>query len=103
VSERMGGARWIAFLLLGVLAACSDSDTVPGESTLERIQREGTIRVGFANEAPYAYLDTAENRLTGEAPEIIRHVMASLGVTEVEGVLTEFGSLIPGLQADAST
>jgi polar amino acid transport system substrate-binding protein len=55
--------------------------------------------VGFANEPPYAYLDTESGRLTGEAPEVARHVFGRLGASEVEGVLTEFGSLIPGLEA----
>jgi polar amino acid transport system substrate-binding protein len=68
-------------------------------TTLERIRESGVARVGFANEAPYAYLDPETGRLTGEAPEIARQVLASLGVERVDGVLTEFGSLIPGLQA----
>lgn len=68
------------------------------QSTLERAQEEGFIRVGFANEAPYGYA-TADGRLTGEAPEIAKAVLARLGIEEVDGVLTEFGSLIPGLRA----
>lgn len=88
-------------ILLIALAGCTPGTSgEPGESTLARIQREGVIRVGYANEAPYAYMDSAENRLTGESPEIIRHVMEKLGVSQVEGVLTEFGALIPGLQAN---
>ena len=83
------------------LPACNPGgQNRPGESTLARIQREGVVRVGYANEAPYAYMDSASNRLTGEAPEIIRTIMKDLGATEVEGVLTEFGALIPGLKAN---
>jgi polar amino acid transport system substrate-binding protein len=95
-------ARAAALAAGAVLAACSDvpeggdSATV---STLERARAAGTIRVGYANEAPYAYLDSASGRLTGEAPEIARVVLGDLGIDEVEGVLTEFGALIPGLQA----
>lgn len=92
--------RFVALLCASVLiSSCSSSGNAPGESTLERIQRDKVVRVGFANEAPYAYLDTASGKLTGEAPEVLRMVLAQLGVTEVEGVLTEFGSLIPGLKA----
>jgi len=91
----------LSVMLAAALAACGPGNSGPhGESTLERIQREGIVRVGYANEAPYAYMDSASNRLTGEAPEIIRHVMRELGVETVEGVLTEFGALIPGLQAN---
>lgn len=70
-----------------------------GGDTLERIRASGVVRVGFANEAPYAYIDTRTGRLTGEAPELARLVFRQLGVAQIEGVLTEFGSLIPALQA----
>jgi polar amino acid transport system substrate-binding protein len=92
----------LSALFVTALMACSsgnDSTKASGETTLDRIRREGKIRIGYANEAPYAYRDTASGRVTGEAPEIARQLLGSLGVTEVEGVLTEFGSLIPGLKA----
>jgi polar amino acid transport system substrate-binding protein len=87
-------------LALLALAGCGDStqDTA-GLTTLERIGREGAVRVGFANEAPYAYLDQESGRLTGEAPEIARLILKRMGIEQVEGVLTEWGSLIPGLKA----
>lgn len=92
--------RWIVrsalhlLVALAGLAACAISLA----DTLERTRATGTIRVGFANEAPYAYLDAA-GQLTGESPTVFRHVMKALGVGTVEGVLTEWGSLIPGLKA----
>lgn len=79
-----------------IVAACQ-----PGAeraATLERAREQGFIRVGFANEAPYGFADASGN-LTGEAPEVAREVMSRLGVPELDGVLTTFGSLIPGLQA----
>lgn len=72
--------------------------TANAESTLEKIRKEKYIRVGFANEAPYSFA-TSSGKLTGESPEIFKHVMKKLGVDEVDGVLTEWGSLIPGLKA----
>jgi polar amino acid transport system substrate-binding protein len=77
----------------------ADADAGARKSTLESVRERGVVRVGYANEAPYAYRDSATGRLTGEAPEIARVILADLGVEEIEGVLTEFGSLIPGLQA----
>ena len=68
------------------------------ESTLERARREGVIRVGFANENPYAFAQP-DGTLSGEAVEVARAVFQELGIAEMEGVLTQFGSLIPGLQA----
>lgn len=87
----------VAALVL-LINGCGGAEQIE-ETTLERIQREGVVRVGYANEAPYAYVDNGSGRLTGEAPEVARAVLAGLGVDRVEGVLTEFGSLIPGLKA----
>jgi polar amino acid transport system substrate-binding protein len=66
---------------------------------LDQIRKAGVIRVGFANEAPYGYADSS-GKLTGEAPAVAGAIMQKLGVPQLEGVLTEFGSLIPGLIAN---
>ncbi|GMV91815.1 MAG: ectoine/hydroxyectoine ABC transporter substrate-binding protein EhuB [Candidatus Hydrogenedentota bacterium] len=102
IIRRLSRAVAAAFLIGAILPSCGGSGSAPSnpdESTLDRIQRTGTIRVGYANEAPYAYVDSSTGKLTGEAPEVLRAVMSGMGVNEVEGVLTEFGSLIPGLKA----
>lgn len=86
-------------LAIGALAATVlMAGTAVAQTTLERAREAGFIRVGFANEAPYAYA-TPDGRLTGESPEIAKVVLGRLGIDEVDGVLTEWGSLIPGLQA----
>ncbi|CAB3895025.1 ectoine/hydroxyectoine ABC transporter substrate-binding protein EhuB [Achromobacter denitrificans] len=101
--------RFLLALSLGMLAACSDSgsdkpapaaaNAPAGGSTLEAAKAAGKIRIGYANEAPFAYMDSKEAKVTGESVEIARVVLKRMGINEVEGVLTEFGSLIPGLQA----
>ena len=68
------------------------------ETTLEKARREGYIRLGFANEAPYGYA-TPDGKLTGESPEVVKAILAKIGIPQTDRVLTEFGSLIPGLQA----
>lgn len=55
--------------------------------------------MGFANEAPFAYVDPDTGKLTGESPEIARIILGRMGIKHIQGVLTEFGSLIPGLKA----
>jgi polar amino acid transport system substrate-binding protein len=90
---------------IALFSGCSQQDDAQprqsaGPTTLEKAREAGRIRVGYANEAPYAYMDSQSGRLTGEAPEIARVILARLGINEIEGVLTEFGSLIPGLQAN---
>ncbi|MBB6731735.1 ectoine/hydroxyectoine ABC transporter substrate-binding protein EhuB [Cohnella zeiphila] len=75
------------------------SDAAPsGETTLAKAQRQGYVTIGFANENPYAFA-TADGKLTGEAVEVAKKVLSNMGIPEVNGVLTEFGSLIPGLNA----
>jgi polar amino acid transport system substrate-binding protein len=69
-------------------------------STLEQIRAQHTLTIGYANEAPFAYLDPNTNEVTGEAVEVMRVIAKKLGITQVNGVLTEFGALIPGLQAE---
>lgn len=69
------------------------------EPTLEAARQEKVIRIAYANEPPYGYLDTETGRVTGEAPEIARVVMKRLGIPKVEPIVAEFNSLIPGLKA----
>ena len=87
-------------VMLGVagLAGLAMTGTALAQSALEKAREAGFIRIGFANEAPYGYA-TPDGKLTGEAPEVAKAVLAKMGINEVDGVLTEFGSLIPGLKA----
>lgn len=89
-------------LLVGLaaagLAAGGPSRLALAETVFERAKAQGFLRVGFANEAPFGYA-TTDGKLTGEAPEVAKAVLAKIGIPQVDGVLTEFGSLIPGLKA----
>ncbi len=96
ISRRVLLAGAAGILATGSLIAGSSSAFA--ETALERIKAQGYIRVGFANEAPYGFA-TPDGKLTGEAPEVAKAVLAKMGITQVDGVLTEFGSLIPGLKA----
>lgn len=89
-------------LVLGAAVAVVGGLVTPGaawaQNTLEKAREQGFIRIGFANEAPFGYA-TTDGKLTGEAPEVAKAVLKRIGIPEVDGVLTEFGSLIPGLKA----
>lgn len=76
----------------------NDEKSTTQENTLEKAKKQGFITVGFANENPYAYA-TPDGKLTGEAVEVARVILKNMGINEMNGVLTEFGSLIPGLKA----
>ncbi|MGO4889254.1 ectoine/hydroxyectoine ABC transporter substrate-binding protein EhuB [Anaerobacillus sp. MEB173] len=91
-------------LFLAVMTACGSSTSSNSDgddsdqTTFEKVKSNGAVTIGFANEKPFAYTDNDGN-LTGEAVEVARTVLKNLGIEEMNGVLTEFGSLIPGLQA----
>lgn len=89
---RKGAAVLAALVTAALLSLTASADI------LEEARERGYIRVGFANEAPYGFA-TSAGELTGEAPEIAKYILNQLGIEEVDGVLTEFGSLIPGLKA----
>jgi len=102
MSERKSFSRRASLVGIALLSAAAvtavSSAGASAETTLERAKKQGYIRVGFANEAPFAYA-TPDGKLTGEAPEIAKVILKRMGIPEVDGVLTEFGSLIPGVKA----
>ncbi|MCK2112238.1 ectoine/hydroxyectoine ABC transporter substrate-binding protein EhuB [Pseudomonas sp. CAH-1] len=67
-------------------------------TTLDSLKEQGSVRIGYANETPFAYTGT-DGKVTGESPEIATAIFKQLGIKDVNGVLTEWGSLIPGLRA----
>ncbi|NLU82064.1 ectoine/hydroxyectoine ABC transporter substrate-binding protein EhuB [Rhodococcus sp. HNM0569] len=81
----------------GMAAGCSKTSTNSDEPTLQKLQDDGKVTAGFAGEAPYSFEENGE--LTGATVALHREIFGQLGVGEVDGVNTEFGALIPGLQA----
>lgn len=75
-------------------AAGSDGD----ESTLTRVENTGILTVALANEPPAAIVNT-DGTLTGVEIEVLRAVTESMGVEELQGAITPFESMIPGLLA----
>lgn len=67
------------------------------DASLTHARRRG-LRIGYAVEAPYAFVD-ARGEVTGESPAIARHVARALGVDEVAWVQTAFERLMPELEA----
>lgn len=88
-------SKYIISLISFSMALFSVSVTA---NTLDKIQDEGTVTIGVANEVPYGYT-TPDGEPAGEAPSIAVQVLNDLGVDNVKVVVTEFGSLIPGLRA----
>ncbi|WP_339153088.1 ectoine/hydroxyectoine ABC transporter substrate-binding protein EhuB [Streptomyces sp. F41] len=83
----------------GLLTACSKTDAgaATGAGALDKLREQGFVRVAYANEAPYGYMEGKE--LKGEAPTLHREIFKALGVDELKPTLSEWDGLIPGLQA----
>src|SRR5690625_1523129 len=74
--------------------------TAPASAvTLQELQDRGQVRIAIANEIPYGYMDM-DGTAKGVGPDVAKHIMAELGIDNIEWITTNFGSLIPGLQAD---
>ncbi|WP_413992313.1 ectoine/hydroxyectoine ABC transporter substrate-binding protein EhuB [Labrys okinawensis] len=85
-------------LAVTVAALVASAGLGSAASTLDNAKSAGYIRVGFPNQVPYAYADD-KGQLTGVDADIARRVVKHMGIAEMDGVLTEFSSLIPGLKA----
>ena len=84
-------------LLAAGLAALPVALRAQGAPTLDRLRRAG-VKIGFPNEFPFAFRNP-DGQVAGVEYDIARAVFAQLGVSAIEPVVTDFRSLIPGLQA----
>lgn len=66
---------------------------------LEKAKAGEPVRIGFANEVPWAYPGD-DNAPKGFVNAIAMAVLDEMGVTNVEPVVTDWGGLIPGLKAN---
>jgi polar amino acid transport system substrate-binding protein len=66
---------------------------------MDRVNGGKTIRLGFATEIPWAYPGDNQEPL-GFVNAITLGILKSMGYTNIEPVVTEWGGLIPGLKAN---
>src|SRR5437016_8390078 len=89
-------AMFTKILIASILAGVTGAHA---QGTLDRIKKEGVVRIGFANEAPWSFAQS-DGTIAGADYDLATLVFNKLGVANLEGVLTKFGSLIPGLKAN---
>lgn len=90
-------AKWI--LAVGAAAVALGSAVASAGPLMDRINNGQTIRLGFANEVPWAYPGDNNSPL-GFVNAYTLGVLEKMGYTNIEPVVTEWGGLIPGLQAN---
>src|SRR5689334_18100895 len=69
-----------------------------GSGILARARKAGSIKISMTNGAPYGIL-MPDGTVSGVSPTIVRIIMERLGVPKVEGIITTYGQMIPGLLA----
>ncbi|GLY71477.1 ectoine/hydroxyectoine ABC transporter substrate-binding protein EhuB [Amycolatopsis taiwanensis] len=98
---RGAGAAVVAAPLTGFMAGCSFTQPGTGQpnSTLDQIKKQGYARVAIANEPPYTKVN-ADGSITGVEPDVVSAVLKRMGIESVQGVVTPYESMIPGLNAN---
>ena len=81
-------------LLAAIAAAPASAD----DGKLEELKEQGFARIAIANEPPFTAVG-ADGKVSGAAPDVARVIFERLGVKEVVASISEYGAMIPGLQA----
>lgn len=96
------GVAAVGLPAVGVLGGCGgdpvDTGGTSGKSLLETGRERGYLRTGIANEPPYTKVE-ADGTVTGCAPDVFRAVCKQLGIDDVQGIITPYNGMIPGLKA----
>lgn len=87
----------------GSLVACSTTDpggpqAGEGGGLLERAKKDG-LRIAIGNEPPYTEL-AADGTVTGAEPDVVKAVCKRMGIDKVEGIVSGYDAMIPGLMAN---
>lgn len=89
-------ATKFAAVFLGI-ALAGAAGIASAESLKEKYQSEG-VTVGLAGYAPYGY-KLIDGTFTGEQVEVVKHVLAQMGISDITYNVMDFGALIPGMVA----
>ncbi len=86
-------------LIAGGIAVIATATAAFAGPLQDRIDAGETIRIGFANIPLWGYPDE-EGNADGFTNDIAIQTLASMGLTNIEPVVTDWGGLIPGLKAE---
>lgn len=95
--SKLTASTGIKALMVGAGLSLSASLAMAGPLE-DRIAAGETIRIGFANEIPFAY-PAEDGSPRGFVNVAALGVLEAMGYTNIEAVQTDWGGLIPGLQA----
>ncbi|MCW5707757.1 ectoine/hydroxyectoine ABC transporter substrate-binding protein EhuB [Shinella sp.] len=81
-----------------LVAIAAASPATADDGKLEELKGQGFARVAIANEPPFTAV-AADGKVSGAAPDVAREVFKRLGVGDIVASISEYGAMIPGLQA----
>jgi polar amino acid transport system substrate-binding protein len=84
--------------IAGVMMVLSAGIATADDAKLEDLKKQGFARVAIANEPPYTAVG-ADGKVSGAAPDVAREIFKRLGVPDIVASISEYGAMIPGLQA----
>jgi ABC-type amino acid transport substrate-binding protein len=88
----------LAALLVTLAASGGFRASAQAPSTLERVQKEHVLRVGWGTWYPYIFKDPKTNKLSGFSYDLIEDLGKSLGA-RVEWVEDSWATMVAGIQA----
>ncbi|NKK96718.1 ectoine/hydroxyectoine ABC transporter substrate-binding protein EhuB [Rhizobium leguminosarum bv. viciae] len=83
---------------LSVLLVMTAAPASAADDKLEQLKEQGYARIAIANEPPFTAVG-ADGKVSGAAPDVARAIFEKLGIKEVVASISEYGAMIPGLQA----
>jgi len=87
----------IAAVALGAgLAGLTGMPAVAAD--LDQLKEQGFARIAIANEPPWTMVTTG-GEVSGAAPDLARAVLNKMGIKEIVASVSEYGAMIPGVQA----
>lgn len=89
---------WTAAASVAALMCAFAGPAAADDGKLEALKEQGFARIAIANEPPYTAVG-ADGKVSGAAPDVARVIFERLGVKEVVASISEYGAMIPGLQA----
>jgi polar amino acid transport system substrate-binding protein len=90
----LAGTASAAVLASALIATVATAD----DAKLDQLKAQGFARVAIANEPPYTAVG-ADGKVSGAAPDVAREIFKRLGVPDIVASISEYGAMIPGLQA----
>ncbi|MCB5202461.1 ectoine/hydroxyectoine ABC transporter substrate-binding protein EhuB [Neorhizobium sp. T786] len=87
-----------AVSLSALFSVAAGTHAMADDGKLEELKEQGFVRIAIANEPPFTAVG-ADGKVSGAAPDVARVIFERMGVKEVVASISEYGAMIPGLQA----